>query len=217
MNFFHKILPQPGQPVDSGLLRVILRLRRKLLRTSVVKHLSYYIDRHKRKSRLGRQPKTFTCFYTGMTLPRTVNPFSGYTVEHLVPKSLLKNVPQTIQHKMKFTRAHRVPSISIINHMIGHAPLVVKFGLRDYLTSLSVSRVLTDDERIEFYVHHTRLFLDQFKIVVDEYEVKHMPWYWNSVQELSHSQELFRHYWRLLTREERALFILKNQDQDDEA
>lgn len=196
--------------VDIPGLRAILRIRRKLLRTKPMKDVLYYLDRHNRRSRASRQPKWFTCFFTGMTLPKRVDPWSGYTIEHLVPKSLLKPIPQNLQRKMKFDRYHRVPAISIINHMIGHAPLVVKFGLRDYLKSQKPARLLTEDERIEFYVHHTRLYLEQFKVSVGEHKVNHMPWYYSSMEEQEYRDKLFEVYYNLLTGEERILLLMRD-------
>ena len=175
-----------------------------------MKSVLYYVDRHKRRSRKGREPRYFTCFFTGMTLAKRVDAWSGFTVEHLVPKSLLKPVPQNIQRKMKFDRLHRVPAISIINHLIGHAPLIVKFGLRDHLHKQTPSSLLTEDERIEFYVHHTRVYLDQFKVTVGRHRINHMPWYHASMETKEHRDKLFEVYYSLLTQEEKILLYMRD-------
>lgn len=173
-----------------------------------------YVERHARKSRKARTPKTFICFFTGLELPRKVDAFSGYTVEHLIPKFLLRVIPQS-STRLKFDKAQRVPAVSIINHMIGHAPIKVKFALRKYLHDVVVDNTLTDDEKLEEYVHHTRVFLVQFKTVVDDTLISHMPWYYASLAEYDHSQVLYQKYVSLLTPEEHILLLLKEKKEQE--
>ena len=176
-----------------------------------MKSLSYYIQRRQNRSRKSRQPNTFTCFYTGLTLVKRADTFSGYTIEHLLPKFLLKNLSQQSQRKYKFDRIHRVPSISIINHLIGHAPLIVKYGLRDYLRNMTVDKTLPIDDQIEQYVHGTRRYLDRFRVIIGEHRVNHMPWYYASMAEQDFRDHLFGIYWGLLTHEERILWMLREE------
>lgn len=174
-----------------------------------MKSISYYVTRHKRKSRKSRQPNLFTCFYTGMTIHKKVDPFSGYTIEHLVPKTLLRVVNQNFARHSGLGIRNRVPSISIINHLIGHAPLVVKFGLREYLRNLEVAPGQSQDDLIDTYARATRQYLDQFKVTIGEHRVNHMPWYYASMAEQEYRDKLFGVYYALLTPEEKTLLRLK--------
>lgn len=167
-----------------------------------------YLERHRRKSRKAKAPKFFTCFFTGMTLPRKVDPFSGYTVEHIIPKYLLKAVPQG-RKRIDFDKAQRVPAVSIINHMIGHAPIRVKFELRDYLKTIPLPDGDSDDEKLEKYVHWTRIFLEQYQTAIGDIQIKHMPWYYNSLVISEHREILFHKYYELLTTEEQILLALR--------
>lgn len=206
--FFHRF------KVDDWARRVILRLLRKLPRLKIVKDLNYYIARHKHRSRKSRQHSYFTCFYTGLILHKRVDPFSGYTVEHLVPKFLIRNIPQVYLQKFKFDKVHRVPAISIINHLIGHAPLIVKYGLREYLHAYPVDRSRSVDDQIEEYVHATRLYLDQFKVMIGEHQVNHMPWYYASMVEQEFRDKLFDIYYSLLTKEEKILWQIRELNEN---
>lgn len=170
-----------------------------------------YVDRRHRKSRKARAPQFYRCFYTGMVLQKKVDPFSGYTIEHLIPKMLIKTIPQTTA-KMIFDKAQRVPAVSIINHLIGHAPLRVKFDLRDFLSNNRADSSLSEDEQLEHYAHMTRLFLERFKTPVDGIVINHMPWYYKSLYNPEHAQILFQKYYALLTTEERILLAIKNKD-----
>lgn len=194
---------------DKRLRRAIIRTVKKLAGLLAMKDINYYVRRHKLRSRKSRQSPTFTCFYTGLTLHKKVDPFSGYTIEHLVPKFLIRTIPQTVQHRTKIGKLHRVPAISIINHLIGHAPLIVKFGLRDHLQSLLIDDTIPLDDRIEFYARETRLYLDQFKVTIGEHRVNHMPWYYASMAEQEYRDKLFDAYYGLLTREEKILLAMK--------
>lgn len=170
-----------------------------------------YLERHARRSRKARQDKTFTCFFTGLVLPKSVDSFSGYTVEHLIPKSLLRGLPQT-RERFRFDKIQRVPSVSIINHLIGHAPLSVKFGLRDFLHEHEPRKILTQDEQIMRYVDLTRLYLSQYRVTINGDVVTHMPWYWASMAEPHYRKKLFDRYWGLLTETERGLFKMRFSD-----
>lgn len=174
-----------------------------------MKHLSYYLERRRRKSRKSRQPTTFTCFFTGMTIYKKVDPFGGYTIEHLIPKLLLKTVDQNLARITGLGKMNRVPAISIINHLVGHAPLAVKFGLRDYLRSVEVNRHMSVDDQIEVYARATRQYLDQFKVTIGEHRVNHMPWYYACMAEQEYRDKLFTAYYDLLTPEERVLLEMR--------
>lgn len=196
-------------PFDKLTNRVILRLWTRLCGLPIMKDITYYLRRHKKRSRKSRQNPAFTCFYTGLTLYKKVDPYSGYTVEHLLPKTLLKAVNQNAARHSGLGIKNRVPAISIINHLIGHAPLRVKFGLRDYLHSLKIDPRISVDDQIERYVHATREYLDQFKVTIGQHRVNHMPWYYASMVEQTYRDRLFAVYNSLLTDEERVLHKLR--------
>lgn len=174
-----------------------------------MRDITYYLQRRRRRSRKSRQSKYFTCFYTGLTLHKKVDPFSGYTVEHLLPKTLLKVVNQNAARHSGLSIHNRVPAISIINHLIGHAPLRVKFGLRDYLHRVEIDAHKSIDDKIEIYVRATREYLDQFKVTIGRHRVNHMPWYYASMTEQEYRDRLFRVYDSLLTNEERILHRMR--------
>jgi hypothetical protein len=174
----------------------------------ITKPVSYYVERNRHRSRKSRQPEYFECFYTGMILPKEIDPYSGHTIEHLIPKTALRGAQQT-KIRREFDRIQQVDSVSIINHLIGHAPLRVKYELRDYLARNRHPPILTTEERLEWYVRLTRKFLDGWRIRIPERRINHLPWYYRSMAIPEDRAILHRRYIELLTDEELRLIDLR--------
>lgn len=177
--------------------------------TQTPKPLSYYIQKNRHKSRKSRGPEFFECFYTGMILPKIVDAYSGYTVEHLIPKTALRGAQQT-KLRREFDKIQQVGSVSIINHLIGHAPLRVKYELREFLLGRKLSHILTQEERLEEYVRLTRRFLEGWKIHLPDRRINHLPWYYRSMSVPADRALLHRRYLDLLTDEELRLLDLRD-------
>ena len=162
----------------------------------------------RKKERIKEQGNQFTCFFTGLVLHRTDHRIYGYSIEHLVPRASLKSFHQCPNRRKHLDRIHRVDAATIINSYIGHAPLSVKYGLREYLRTqeeVEFFPKMTPAQRVQTYAILTQKFLARYHVDVDGKTVRLLPWYWESAVNPKIKLALFKAQWALLTPEEKAL------------
>ncbi len=148
-----------------------------------------------------RYLKNPVCFYTGIEILHNCNSKYSRSVEHIVSKSSLRYVKNNSNLKF-FLRLNTVTCLKIINTILGNSPLKVKYGLKEYLSKISVFPNLTYLEKCEVYEKLTREYINKYK-VNNVY-----PWNWYTVKCKESRKKLFKKYWRLLTEEEKQLTIL---------
>ncbi len=149
----------------------------------------------------------YKCFYSGLELIRLHSPtVQGdapkairYSCEHLLPKTLMR------KRKVQATR-NTVPASTLINSLIGAAPIRVKFALKEHLKNNefeSLSNVPLR-EKMETTVKD---FLNQYKV----HEL--FPWEWAGGKQKAHTKaqrkEIYRALLDLLTEEEKEFRLYK--------
>jgi len=140
------------------------------------------------------------CFYTGINLhfdgSRTTA--TRGTVEHLIPVSVKRRRAHDL-------RINLVPAASLVNGMIGNAPLVVKYELKEYFKNIHFHPSLPDKALATSIKNTMRAFLSKYK------HHGYYVWAWKGYQaRLGESQisvmmktyELYERYLLLLTQEE---------------
>lgn len=170
--------------------------------------------RHERRQALRQKVAKrtkFVCFYTGLTQSMKPDLYYGHSIEHLLPKALMHQLPNG-RKKNKLNALHRVPAIAIINQIIGHAPLKVKFELKEHLHSFPMFPKMDIKKKIDAYVLITKAFMSKYKAKDSKGNtIPHLPWYWESIEDPEHKEVLRREYFKMLTPEELALAIARAQ------
>lgn len=150
---------------------------------------------------------TYRCFYSGLQLirlhSRTVQDDAPkairYSREHLLPKTLMR------KRKVE-ADGHTVPASTLINSLVGIAPIRVKFALKDHLRNMDFEALsdITLRQKIETAVKD---FLNQYKV----HEL--YPWEWAGGKQKSHTKaqrkEIYSALLTLLTDEEKEFRLYK--------
>lgn len=113
------------------------------------------------------------CWFTG--LPFTKKKNQSLTVEHLVPQCYFAT-----RHHSNFEGNH-VAAHGEINALIGHAPLKVKFALREYLHNppVLIPEWMSLENKIQTYKNLTEQFLKQYQINVRIGQRKYIVYPWS--------------------------------------
>ncbi len=147
------------------------------------------------------------CFYSGLQLirlhsstvqgdaPKAVR----YSREHLLPKTLMK--------KRKLEARHTVPASTLINSLVGTAPIKVKFALKEHFKTIDGLDTLTNIALRQAIEDIVREFLGQYR-VHDLY-----PWNWYGGRQKAHTKtqrkEIYQAMLDLLTDEEKEFRLYK--------
>lgn len=154
-----------------------------------------------------------TCFYSGIKLRTGAEDKLGLkaSVEHLIPTSTKKYLHMS---------GNKVPSATVINQMIGNAPLKVKYALKDFFKVFTFHPAMSDKAIIDMMKHVLSIFLT-------EYQLHGMyVWSWHEytgkknvsdTKKLERRRELYAAYLLLLTEEEMAIGAYKKWDLEEKA
>lgn len=138
------------------------------------------------------------CFFTGLEFDLlSKNGSRSPTIEHLIPKYLC--------HSIEY---NNVICCRAINNMIGNAPLVVKFALKDHLANFQLSET-SDKAPIRQYEDETELFFRRYK------SGKIYCWNFHSLNDIKKRREALKMYIMLMTTEEFRLFYKKHKSEMD--
>jgi len=134
-----------------------------------------------------------TCFYTGVTLVQKQNNPWHVTIEHLVPQHTTK---EGIDRNLVFAAA-------CVNSMVGHAPLRVKFELKNELCSgkLVFFPKMDHNKRADQTKKFIKGFLSKFCVKGSN----NYPWNFYCETNMDLRSKLHKIYWELLTEEEQEL------------
>jgi len=103
-----------------------------------------------------------TCFYTGLELDE-----ASRSIEHILPQVSRKTHNYDVDQILNL-----VPCHSQINGAVGHAPLAVKFALKEFLASVVVFPNMTTDEKVAAYKKLAVHFLSAYRVNGN------YPWAW---------------------------------------
>lgn len=158
----------------------------------------------------------YVCFYTGIQCARPGQKEGlQATVEHILPQSSVKffNLvhPELSEEERlaiwQLSYFNKVTAASFMNVIVGNAPLKIKYGLKDYLATLTPPNASNQIIKM-FYKHRTIEYLHQYKI--PSAHNTPYPWFWKSIQNNDILRmKLFEKYVNLLTNEEKKLLELK--------
>lgn len=151
-----------------------------------------YASQRRKKICFGTSRKV-QCFYSGETLDTKSR---DATIEHLLSVKVAK-----IQN----TKFNLVPAHNRLNSVVGHAPLVVKYRVRDELRSLVMFPGLSEKQRILAFQNAAVQILDSYRISgIRVWEWKHKKFSPNTPKEVSGKiiAKLKKAYRELLTEEE---------------
>jgi len=165
---------------------------------------------HQHKSKAAKalfRSNSLTCFYSGIKLRTDQGDSHGLkaSIEHLVPVS-------TIKQGVHGIKKNKVPCATCINSMIGNAPLVVKYALKDFFKTFTFHPALNDKDIVAIMKHTVSIFLEDYKI--------HgmVVWSWHEYLgkkklskniRLERKRELYADYLLLLTEEEMSIEAYK--------
>ncbi len=150
----------------------------------------------------------YRCFYCGLELIRTHSPTVQndaprairYSREHLLPKTLMK------KRKLRAHR-HTVPASTLINGLVGTAPIKVKFALKEHFKTIDDLDTLSNIALRQTLEQIVKEFLDQY-LVHDLY-----PWNWYGGRQKKHTtaqrKEIYQALLDLLTDEEKEFRLYK--------
>ncbi len=156
-----------------------------------------------------------TCFYTGIKLRTKAHDVQALkaSIEHLVPQN------SKTQASLGF-RKNMVPCANQINAMVGNAPLVVKYALKEFFKGFAFHPTLSDKDLGKTIKAATTIFLGPYK------NHGHYVWAWNAYQgkknisdnlRLVRKRELYDAYMLLLTEEEIAIEAYTKWDLEEKA
>lgn len=150
---------------------------------------------------------TYRCFYSGLQLIRLNSP----TVQDDAPKAIRYSrehlLPKTVMRKRKVQARHTVPASTLINSLVGSAPIKVKFALKEHFKTIYYLDSLSDIALRQTLEHIVKGFLGQYRV--------HglYPWNWDGGKQNRISKEERREIYDalldLLTEEEKEFRLYK--------
>ena len=151
-----------------------------------------------------------TCFYSGIKLRTEADDKLGLkaSVEHLVPMCTKNQAYLGMQN-------NKVPCATVINQMIGSAPLSVKFALKDFFKGFTFHPAMSDKAIVDMMKYTMSIFLNDYQIhgmyvwTWKEYTGKKNV---SDAKRLERRRELYDAYILLLTEEEKAIGAYKKWD-----
>lgn len=140
------------------------------------------------------------CFYTGVKMAK--KGFAKRSIEHLLNRSYAR------QHSTYSDLMYKVPKVvccTFVNELVGNAPLIVKYAIRDAFKSVTLFNV-SDQSNFNRTVHSiVKRVFSNFNIKIDNVK----PWdYRQKTLSAEKRENLKIHLKRLLSEEEKILLKL---------
>lgn len=141
------------------------------------------------------QKSDYRCFYTGLEVKKKGKCNTHIaSIEHLLSISMFsrqqvnklkRQAPELKEMINQFNRTNTVAATRWINGIIGDAPLVVKYALRDHLRSFTIFPGLTLKQERTIYSNLTKKFLKSY---CPDGKKWNYPWGWKNQKENSGGQ-----------------------------
>ena len=149
----------------------------------------------------------YRCFYSGLKLIRLNSP----TVQDDAPKAIRYSrehlLPRTVMRKRKVKARHIVPASTLINSLVGAAPITVKFALKEHFKTIDYLDSLGDIALRQTREHIVKRFLDRYRVH------SLYPWNWDGgkLNRISKEErkEIYTALLDLLTEEEKEFRLYK--------
>lgn len=139
------------------------------------------------------------CFYTG--LPFIAKSKLRKTKEHLIPLVLLNNA----NFKMHYNNI--VSAGSLINNLVGHAPLKLKFELKEFFASFEIADFMTLNNKTLTIKNLYGVWQEQYltRCHGRKRSAKVPIWDWSTINSPILKETAREKYLKVLTKEERIL------------